>query len=316
MRTSLGTSTTLGRNRRPALIVSTTLRQSRTRAVAVSLTFLAGLVFAIPVGGCIVSNHPLYPDLGSFCTAKAKATCQIAPLCVLRPDTCQSYQYQQCAVMNQQPPSSTRTYSPDNAKACVDAVNVAYANAAQNTSKITFAQMFGPGSINDKCSRVYAGNAKALSPCTTDEDCEGDLSCVLASPDSTTKVCYTPTAVAQGAACQNPGDQCDPDSFCSKQGALWLCSMAAGPGQACSDGMPCISSQHCVTNTCSPRAAADSPCLTNADCGPDAPYCDPSAHYVCTTGLTFAGGSYDCLGTGGLLPPGAVGNTAGDAGSE
>ena len=315
MRTSLGTSTTLGRNRRPALIVSTALRQSRRRAVAVSLTFLAGLAFAIPVGGCLASNHPLYPDLGSFCTAKAKAICQIADLCAIDPMACQTYQYQQCAVAGQQAASGTRTFSPDNAKTCVDAENAAYMNA-QNVGKIPFNQLQGPGSINDKCSRVFTGNAKALSPCMADQDCSGDLACVRAAPGFTTTVCATPTQVAQGDPCQNPGDQCDPDSYCKMQNALWVCSTASGPGEACSDGVPCVSSQHCVAQTCSPRAAAGGSCLTDNDCGSGAPYCDPFDNKHCTIGLTFATSSVDCLGTGGLLPSGGVGNTAGDAGSE
>jgi hypothetical protein len=321
MRARLGTTTALRRSRRRALIVSTTLSttlgRARGRAVALTLPFLVGLfAFAVLGGGCIASNHPLYPDLGSFCTAKAKATCQIAGRCGIKPDVCETYQYQQCAMMNQQSPSSTRIYNPDNAKTCVDAVNGAYANAEQNTGEVAFGQLFGSGSIDDKCSRVFTGNLMALSPCTMDEDCSGDLVCARAQPDKTTTVCATPTPVPRGQACQNPGDQCDTDSYCSQQGALWLCSMAAGPGEACSDGIPCVSSQHCVTNTCSPRAAAGGSCSTNNDCGPDAPYCDPNAHFVCTSGLTFAGGAYDCLGTEGLLPPGSVGNAAGDAGSE
>jgi hypothetical protein len=70
-----------------------------------------------------------------------------------------------------------------------------------------------------------------------------------------------------------------------------------------------------VANTCSPRAASDGPCLTNGDCGPDAPYCDPNAHYVCTIGLTFGTGSDDCNGIVGMAP-GAGGNAPMDAGTE
>jgi hypothetical protein len=280
--------------------------------MTLSFAFAGFFVVAIPVGGCTAANHPLYPDLGSFCTAKAKAICQIAGLCGIDSPTCKAYQYQQCAVAGQQ--SGTRMFSPDNAKICVDAENAAFANAL-NVGKIPFNQLVGPGSINDKCTRVFTGNAMSLKTCMTDQDCTGDLACVRASPGFTTLVCATPTQKALGDPCQNPGDQCDPDSYCKMQGALWVCSKASGPGEACSDGVPCVSSQHCVAQTCSPRAVAGGSCLTDSDCGSDAPYCDPFYNHRCTIGLTFATGSDDCLGIVGMAP-GAGGNAPVDAGTE
>jgi hypothetical protein len=257
---------------------------------------------------CTNKVTPAYPDTASFCTAKAKAICQVAKLCLIDASTCEAYQDGLCNQAAQQAMAMrTRVYSADNAKACVDAVSGAYGNGASSVDFNTLSD------LATECERVYTGNAPSTSTCTSDYDCASDLICSPSAPDSATQVCAMPTQVAANHFCLNPGSVCEANTYCAKQpsNGLWLCSPAAESGASCGDATPCVDSQRCAGGLCQPRAALKEHCNTNADCDPTAGYCDPALGYVCTTGLTFAGGAPDCEGLTMPAPPPDAGAGAG-----
>ncbi len=267
---------------------------------------------------------PPYPDVASFCVAKAKAICQAVAICAVDLDVCQANQVTQCnADATAATASGVRKYSFANAPSCLDALNSAFGN---NASAVLYAQLVGPGSITDKCERVFVGDATTNQPCSSDYDCTDNLLCVPAdtgSPSSSL-VCAAPVQKNAMDFCAEPGSECPVDTYCASPtaGAAAQCIPAVQEGQACSATAPCVSADQCSNGVCVARAVsvAGQPCSTDDDCGSTDPYCDVYAGSICTIGLTFATGASDCEGflLGLSVPtPDAGGGSGGgnDAGS-
>jgi hypothetical protein len=209
--------------------------------------------------------------------------------------------------------SGVRAYVLGNAQACLDALNAAYGNG---NSKIVFSQLEGPGSITDKCERVFSGSAGTAESCELDYDCADDGICAPVAPGATEMVCAPQVAAVQ--LCANPGSVCPVNTYCALQptGAA-ECVAAAAAGQACGTSMPCVSDQRCAGSACVDRVGPGGACVTSADCAATDPYCDPNAGSICTIGLTFATGADDCRA---YEPSGAqtvtVGPTVDSGGAE
>jgi hypothetical protein len=251
------------------------------------------LLAAASVGwwGCTKAGSP-YPDVASFCAAKAKAECQVSLVCASDASACASYRAGLCVQdAASATASGTRTYDPGNVQPCLDALNAAYGNT---NTKILFAALVGPGSITDKCERVFAGIAVQDKPCVSDYDCTGELICSPATFGATEKVCAPAVSKNLGDFCSDPGSMCPVDAYCANTGAAPECQPSAAAGMACSMAPPCISTERCIGGFCADRATAGQACTTNDDCAPDSPYCDPNGSSVCTIGLTFARGALDC----------------------
>lgn len=202
----------------------------------------ARLVFASlaaalsPLGWACTSPPSPYPDVTSFCTAKAAAICQAYAVCAVDKNACQAYQATSCENDAVDATShGTRAYDPSGAGGCIDAINQQFGG---NPTRIAYAQLFGPGSIHDKCERVFAGSAKVNQTCQTDFDCSGGLVCSPVVPGSTSSVCAGTTQVNQGDFCENPGSQCQ-NSYCAVQeGGAAQCAPLATNGQSCSGAVP------------------------------------------------------------------------------
>jgi hypothetical protein len=263
---------------------------SRSRVSSIAAGLLGASVWACTV---TTASAP-YPDVQSFCAAKAKAECQIASLCAIDQNGCQSTRVTACvqdAAQAMGGPGS-RKYTADAAGACIDLVTQAYGSG---NSKITYAQLVGSGSISDTCARVFAGNVDKNQACQSDYDCAGTRVCAPIA-GTTQHVCADPVAKGAGDFCADPGSTCATDTYCAVQdGGAPQCihSVTAGP---CSDTVPCVSADRCVAGLCEPRAGAGQACTANGDCSPDAPFCDTYAGGICTVGLTFATGALDCHG--------------------
>ena len=264
------------------------------------VTALAAGALGIAAGACTIQPAAPYPDVSSFCTAKAKAICEASAICAIDPNLCQTNQVSKCSQDAQSAEGEGRTYQSGNAPNCIDSLKAAFGN---NASQVPYAAWVGPGSLTDKCERVFAGKAGNNQPCSSDYDCSGNLICSSVAPGSTTtaKVCATLTMLAAQAYCGEPGQECAPDTYCAppQTGAAAQCIPAAQSGQACSAAVPCVSSQRCDANTgtCSPRLPPGGmPCTADTDCSSIAPYCDIYANNRCTIGLTFATGAADCNG--------------------
>jgi len=241
-------------------------------------------------GGCSPPASP-YPDVTSFCAAKAKAECQVALVCAIDQGACAEYRAGLCeqdaanAIA-----SGIRVYDSANVPACLAVLNAAYGN---ESSKILFNQLFGSGSITDLCERVFSGGVPKNGSCESDYDCSQDLICSL-PPGATMSICAPATDLTAGAYCSDPGSVCPTDTYCSNSGGPYECQPSAEAGAPCSSAPPCVSTERCVSGVCTTRAAVGQACATNDDCSPEAPYCDPNAGNICTIGLTFAVGSSDC----------------------
>ena len=275
---------------------------------------LAAALVVLGAFGCSSTTSP-YPDVPTFCTAKAKATCQASAICAIDANTCQNAQIVACETdANAAIASGTRKYDSNAAGACIGAVQSAFGGGA---SKVTYAQFLGPGSITDLCERVFTGGAKVGATCQTDYDCAGSLICAPVMIGQSARVCANAAPVNQGDFCSSPGQECQA-SYCAVQdsGAA-QCSALAQAGQACGAAVPCVGGQRCANAICQTAVAAGQPCTTSSDCGSDDPYCDTFAGSICTVGLTFATGAADCRGflLGGSASAGSEGGSA-SAGSD
>ncbi|HTB74925.1 MAG TPA: hypothetical protein VK762_16865 [Polyangiaceae bacterium] len=277
-----------------------------------------GLVAALAVG-CMAKKSAPYPDVTSFCDAKAEAECQIAMTCVIDPDQCKVTRVADCnsdAMTATTNGTGTRKYTQANAQACIDALNSAYGGG--NTT-VSFAALQGKGSIADLCGRVFSGNSSMNQPCQSAYDCTGDLICAPVMPGSTSLVCASSMTVKEGDFCASPGSTCATDSYCGlpSASAAYQCEAAKLDGQSCDPvTAPCVSAERCVSagtgQVCEARVQAGQSCQSDDDCAPAAPYCDPYAN-KCTAGQSFALGAADCAE---FEPGGATtGTSASDSGS-
>lgn len=265
---------------------------------------------------------PLYPDVATFCVAKAKAICQAVAICAADPTACQTYQVSKCDTdATAATASGVRKYSSENAPACIDALSSAFGNSS---SEVSYAQLVGPGSLTDKCERVLVGGATKDQPCASDYDCANNLICVPAEPGTTSSesVCASPVQKNAMDLCAEPGDQCPTDTYCGPPpgGVAPECIPAAQPGQACAAASPCVSAERCSNGLCVARATGGSSCSTSDDCAAVDPYCDVYAGNICTIGLTFATGALDCegflLGMGVVAAPDAGGASGSDGSGD
>jgi hypothetical protein len=282
-----------------------------------------GLVAALAVG-CMAKKSAPYPDVTSFCDAKAEAECQIAMTCLIPPDQCKVTRAADCnsdAMTATANGTGSRKYTQDNAQACIDALNSAYGNG--NTS-VSFATLEGKGSIADICGRVFSGNSSMNQPCQSSYDCTGDLICAPVMPGSTSLVCAASVTVKEGEFCATPGSTCATDSYCAlpSAGAAYECEVAQSEDQTCDPVTePCVSADRCVSagtgQACEPRVSLGQACQSNDDCAPGAPYCDPYVN-KCTPGQSFAAGAADCAGfePGGAMSASDSRSAASDAGSD
>ncbi len=229
-----------------------------------------------------------FPDTASFCNQYATELCQVASRCAAPPATCQSTQQSACQQFATANTTGTRKYTPGNAQACIDKVHDVY-GGANGGSAITPQQM---SDINDVCSRVFSGTVDKGGACSTSYDCSNGRICDKS-------VCADQSTKNQGDFCGNPGETCASGSYCTAAGGGMQCVADGQQGAACGVNLaPCAPTLRC-DNTCGPRFQAGSPCASNDDCDPSAPYCDPNIGNKCDLGETFAAGAPACKDFGG-----------------
>jgi hypothetical protein len=261
----------------------------------------AGLA-VVAAAGCSAKSPAPFPDVASFCQARAAAECQIASTCGIDPDECKTVRVSQCnADATAAMTTGTREYVQANAQACIDVLNASNAYGG-GSSKILFAQLKGKGSIEDVCGRVFSGKAAVNAACTTSYDCTGGNICSPVHP-GTTLVCAPETDKQMGDFCGDPGSTCAEDTYCTMPatGGGYQCVAAKQEGQPCDANTPCVSTERCglggaTGQTCEPRVGANKACSSDDDCVPTAPYCDPFVGMTCAPGLSFANGAPDCSG--------------------
>ncbi len=267
----------------------------------------AGVVLVAALGGaCASKKSDPYPDVTSFCNAKAKAECQIATTCLVDESVCE---VQRASLCNNDAASAmasgTRKYVESNVQPCIDKLNAAYGNG---NTKVSYAQLVGDDSILDACERVFSGNAGMNDACQTSYDCTDGFICAPELPGASADggtgpfVCAHSVTVAPGQFCSTPGSTCMTDTYCAMppMGGAYDCEPAKQQNQPCDPvSAPCVSAQRCEAQsgatgqTCEPRVTLGQACQTSDDCDPSAPYCDPYGN-LCTMGQSFAAGASDC----------------------
>jgi hypothetical protein len=276
---------------------------------------------AAQTGGCSSSTNP-YPDVGSFCTAYAKAICQIATSCSFDPSGCQTFQSAQCNANAQTAVASGRLYNSGAAKPCLDAVNSAYGNSPPALSASAI------DSYTKTCNKVFGGTSAHHATCTVDSDCTQSGDVCAAAPGSSAKSCVTPTPKQLGDACADPGDQCPAGAYCQPQTGTSVCAAAAANGASCSASTPCSTGLQCAGGTCSPQSHIGDACSTSTDCsqagdngaGGSELFCDTYTDSVvptprCAKQLGFATGSVDCIGVEGQGTSGTGSSSGSGSGS-
>jgi hypothetical protein len=265
-----------------------------------------GAHFALATPSACVTTSDPPNDVLSFCDAVAQATCQMATACSVDTVTCQQYQSAQCSLQAQiVTHAATRSYDPNAGAACVQALQAAYSSS---TGMVAAGQL---KAMNDTCQRAYAGVMQQGDGCHSDYDCALNLSCTSKTPGGDPAICEPVQSVAQGQSCSGLGAQCAAGNYCSNQSGQWQCAPGADVDNPCAAGIYCLGGQHCMAHICPMLGNAGASCVTDDDCGADAPYCDPNSS-TCAQGQTFQPGSVDCMGLTGVVNPGGPDASAGD----
>jgi hypothetical protein len=289
---------------------------------SVTLGFLTGVGL---VSACSSSSSKPFPDVATFCVAKAKEECQIAPTCAVDMAGCQTVRAAKCnADATAATAGGTRSYNADNAQSCIDAVHGLFGGGS---NKVLLKDLTDDGSMGDKCERVFEGTSDKNKPCASNYDCISGRLCSPVSPGSASRVCADKVSKKSGDFCADPGSSCEAGFYCAAptSGAA-QCVAEAQTGQPCSATIPCGESLRCQAGTCGARQGPGQTCSSNGDCSPTAGYCDPYAGSICTVGLTFATGAADCKGfaagtvptndAGGAADSGVTSDAASDAPTE
>jgi hypothetical protein len=268
-------------------------------------------------------NSNPYQTQSDFCAAVAQAECQETGdnNCSISVSQmqCVTWRTSQCMQGNIILPlansdTTSRTYTPGNAKACIDALNSAF-----NQVQIKYTDLFKSGGLVDTCEHVFVGNAGDGSGCHSDYDCTVSGEVCAPILGQATGACAKPTPKMLGEACADPGDECATSTYCAipSGGSLPKCVASANTGAICSGSNQCVAADYCATggtsSTCQVRVQSGGACTSTGDCDTNL-FCDPDVNQ-CKGSLGFVSGSPDCNGflLGQNLPD-AGGVTVGDSG--
>ena len=268
-----------------------------------------GLIAAL-AAACSSKPAAPFPDVATFCTAKAQAECQIASTCLIDTSDCEAQRASLCntdAVEAMRSGTGTRQYTQANAQACIDAVNSAYGNgnsighlrAARGARldhrslRARLLRQRGDERVVPERLRLHGRlHLRAGDAGPPARGRRGRIVSLRATRRG-----------RRGQLCSNPGSVCAVDTYCTIPATklTYDCEPAEADGQPCEvTTEPCVSTERCEANvgvtgnTCMPRVSLGQSCVTSADCDPSAPYCDPYVGNLCTTGLSFASRAADC----------------------
>jgi hypothetical protein len=215
-----------------------------------------------------------------FCQERATRECSsVAPACLVPEADCLSVRQPVC---NSQAAAEDpiRPFDPANAKACLEKVSAVYGVLDKNLA--IDAKSFL--SIDDACSRVFHGAAKANQVCGIDADCAGTPVCDKGH-------CGTRSSVGPGDGCANIGQTCPQGYWCDGSSGVALCAPRPGFGLACSEVVPCQETLRCANATCVARLALSVACQAHGDCVSG--FCEPYAS-KCADSVRFADGTPSC----------------------
>lgn len=245
----------------------------KTRACGTTICAL------VLLAGCQKAETPMTEE--SFCAEYARIECsKVAAFCSFNPANCEPARVLSCKADAVPRKAGGRAFVPGNTERCLKKLEEAYQTLPINPAMLK--------AIDEACSRVYEGSAKALESCTADNDCAGGLICDKA-------LCGTAKVVPTGAQCSNIGERCQPNEYCTITipNGPWRCIPRIGEDMACSRDQPCLDSLRCRT-TCRKRLDIQAPCESDDDCLSG--YCNRYvSNRTCGLGLTFSPESPSCI---------------------
>ena len=222
-----------------------------------SLFGLLGL--AVACGGSDDNSKPEnpYSTPDKFCALWAKAACNstVVGKCSGGGDKVDACVAKQTAFCTGKIPA---TYAADKAKACVDAVKKAYADA-----KLTVDEIYTVRNMGNECAKISRGPKKTGDTCTNTFDCDsvGDYECVIRLGD-TEGTCQKPIEVSAGDPCADKDKICPDTHFC-KAGT---CATKIVSGGDCSATEPCGADLYCASGKCVAQDDPGTTCAGNESC--------------------------------------------------
>lgn len=204
-----------------------------------------------------------YPDVVSFCTAKAKAECSetIATRCGTTQDACVTKRRGICS----QGVPAGGVYQPSQAKACLDAVKKAYLDDEYTPAEAR--------AEADACELMFGGTGGVGASCLGTYQCDlrDDLRCIIPTGE-VNGTCQVPVPRNPGDACDAVDDQCVEGSFCTATDPH-VCANKMVEGKTCGATLPCREDLRCVSlgseSSCAQRLGIGALCTDNAQCASD-----------------------------------------------
>jgi hypothetical protein len=238
------------------------------------------LLVALALGGC-KGDEPLVATEEQFCAEQARRECEkIGVVCGRNPSDCQRVRSESCRKDGLVAKQQARTFRPENAEGCLNAVSATYDN------KLILAEHWR--ALRDACARVFEGPGQANQACAADPDCVAPLVCDR-------HLCGRPSAIASGGGCANPGETCPGDEYCRPGAGFAMCTKRHERAAVCDGTELCQADLRC-RGTCMDRLADGNACDHDDDC--QSGYCNqytrPGAPHTCTRGLSFGTDSPVC----------------------
>ncbi len=254
-----------------------------------------GLVFGLAISGagvaaCTTTAADKYPTYDAMCTDVAAQECQVAGICLVATSDCTAARKKVCLAGASAAITAGRAYSAGKAEDCVNKTHDTYGKSPVTPTALA--------DLANTCGRVYGGTKAKGDICTSSYDCTGSLVCDKSH-------CGDKVDKKKGDGCANPGETCESGTYCADSAGVKICTPKIALGGTCdATNTPCIESARCQSAVCQPRVGIGGTCNPgqtdpNADCAPEAPYCDAAVGNRCAQGLSFGGGAADCSLFGG-----------------
>jgi hypothetical protein len=273
--------------------------------------FLPLLALPLLVARCGGGGGGPAPTVASFCEDLAEAECQVVGRCAtVTMDACVAQRSSVCMTFaTQAQAGGIRVFTPGNMGDCINRTRAAYGSSNPITPS-TLAE------IERACNYVFQGSKMMLSDaCANRYECAGTTNGTVVCDKDLCAMASAPKAA--GMPCSDPGATCVMGNYCTQNMAgVFVCTARVNTGGTCNDTTPCLENLRCMAGSCAERASAGGPCSSSGDCGVSAPYCDPFAGNICTSGLLFAPNSPSCQAFGGMQQPTGAGGTGGGGGGS
>jgi hypothetical protein len=260
------------------------------------LCVLAGLLAL--VGACGEDEKEPAVGQAEFCSRWAAAACSQGTV-----DACQAASVEACRTAQQEGCMDQLgdDFVDSGSDTCINAIELAYMDADLTADELRLIELGGD------CRTVVSGPGDEGDDCSEDRDCDrsASLECVIRD-GSGVGSCQVPNQVGAGRSCDDPGDVCETDFFCSSTD---YCLERFGDDEECSYSGQCNSDAFCnldrsvadggspdggspsggsTAGVCEARHPTNDPCTENEQCQSGICYEFSSTERVCINRLRLS----------------------------